>query len=469
MFKLTQSESIIKTISYVFIAISIISYVAYSMVLAIDLPWGDHWRWIRGLLIHYINGRIGFFEYVTGEFYPFQHSHMVTLFVVWINYLLFDLNYSLGFYIGLISHLILMFCLSKVYLKDTREFIDNRYALLILMLIIAIMFNQRNFVLWSLVQFEYFYLLTTFGFLYLFDAYIKQRVSMWLLGTCIPLVFFLGDAMGVAALLAVIGFIIVFEIKHHYKTLLMIIATLAACTWLSHLLIPNMHQHSASMLDAINFFVNNPLVLISFVIKVCAQTLTEPASLKILFDGNWEAAEYIVGIVVSVFILSAVGLFIRFRGRLFQTDMPILLVSLTFMTVLGIMFSRLPVFGDDIAHSNRYIRLFQLGFVGALWINMKVIFYFIKHKPEIKKSLIGVSVGVFSIVLIGFCFHNVHLWKYHGSKIKASQRSVDTLRLYGEDLDYDVGSVVTRCKNDFCRPSVIFLKQNKLSIFRTQE
>ena len=106
---LLKHDRFAKLLAISFIFASVTSYSLYSLSLAMDLPMGDHWRWIRGLLVHFVNGRIGLFEYITGEFYPFSHSHIITLFVVWLNYLFFDLNYKIEFYIGLISHMAMIF------------------------------------------------------------------------------------------------------------------------------------------------------------------------------------------------------------------------------------------------------------------------------------------------------------------------------------------------------------------------
>lgn len=458
-----------KLLAISFIFASVTSYSLYSLSLAMDLPMGDHWRWIRGLLVHFVNGRIGLFEYITGEFYPFSHSHIITLFFVWINYLFFDLNYKIEFYIGLISHMVMIFLLSKYYLKNICNPIEKKYALLILILFFCILLNPRNVVAWSLVQFEYFYLMTAVVFLISFASFLRKRFPVWGVAILVPLFFFIGDAMGISAILAVVTYIILFELTDKYNALLMIVTIIAICYGLAHLIIPDMHPHTQlTKMETLIFLIDNPLIVFNFLLRVCSQTLAEPTAFKILFGKYSDIMLYLSGLLILIFMLMAIGFYSFYRNRIFPTVLPMLFILFAMATTIGIMFSRLPEFGPSIAHANRYTRLFQLGFVGALWINAGVLFHFISELPLYDKFMKNFGIAVATTILIGLLSHSAFLWKDHGSIVEGRQNALQALKQYANDFDFDIGGVERRCSDHFCKPSIIFLRDNKLSFFNEQ-
>ena len=134
--------------------------------------------------------------------------------------------------------------------------------------------------------------------------------------------------------------------------------------------------------------------------------------------------------------------------------------------LLGIMLTRFPVFGVDIAHADRYMRLFQIGFIGALWINVSGLKLVIDQQRSIGK----IGLRIFSLIALfivgGYLLQSEILWRYHQSIINYKQNVVMAIRTYANNPSYDIGKYHDRCKNNFCRPSVDFLKENQLSIFR---
>jgi hypothetical protein len=44
------------------------SYFFLSVVIASDVPQGDHWSWLHELLMPYLKGEISIGEYLTGPF-----------------------------------------------------------------------------------------------------------------------------------------------------------------------------------------------------------------------------------------------------------------------------------------------------------------------------------------------------------------------------------------------------------------
>lgn len=470
IFRSEFSVRALKVLFFLSLAVMIGSYALYSISLAMDLPMGDHWRWIRGLLIPLTDGRISFWEYITGEFYPLSHSHMVTLGFVWLNYNFFGLDYSLEFYIGLVSHVVLMVWMAKVFYNEQGLAIGRLSTCLVIIVFYSILFSPINVVAWSLVQFEYFYLLSAFAFFVLFSSCMDGRLHASIFILILIPYFFLGDAMGVSAMASVMGYILLFELKARWRFLIGMVFVVGVCYLISHLIIPNMHPHTnISKTDSVLYLINHPAESVAFVIKACAQSITSMAALKHVFGQDFgQLIQNVVGVFVLGFVLLATGLYFCFRRVYEISSIPMLMIAFTVATLLGVMMSRLPTFGPDVAQAARYLRLFQFGLVGALWINLVVFVRMFNGSGLAHRAAkVGFSCLV-AVFISSFFVHSVFLWKYQGSIVKNRQNALEALRTYAIDPDFDIGSVEGRCKNDFCKTSVLFLKENDLSIFRKQ-
>lgn len=466
----SKKEFAIKALFICFIATIVLSYVLYSLTLTMDLPLADHWRWLRQLFIPYLHGKKTFAEYLTGEFYPFSHSHIVTLFNVWVNYHLFDLNYKYEFYFGLLNQLILVTWLVRIYYNSTQDVIKPSWALFVSCLLLSIILSPSNVIPWSLVQFEYFYLLFSSALLIAFSKYLKNEFPFAGLAALVFISFFIGDAMGIAAIFSIIGFILVFELKNHYRTLLSIIAVLVLAYFLALLVIPNIENNphsSITKLDVLHYILENPLNVPVFILKACAQSLLKVATIKLLFGSElWQIAQYIIGSFVLGFISCAIIAFFRFRKTIIKSDLPMLLITFFLVSLLGIISGRLLEFGPNIGEAHRYIRIFQIALLGATWINVTVLLHFFETKKTFRKPLITLTSLISILIIMGFLAHSVFAWKYHKTVLKNRKIIVDTLIIYADNKQVDIGKVHPRCSKDYCWPSVKFLQEKNLSIFK---
>jgi len=462
-------SSIIKSLLILFSVTAVVNYVLYSSTLPIDIPRGDHWRWLKSALIPYLHGEKSFFDFITYEFYPLSHSHILTISNVWLNYHLFDLDYRIESYIGLISTLCATYLMCKHFWDTRNKNMPNMAALLTITLIIAIFLNIRNVNPWTLVQFEYLYILLTIVFFLIVDAFLNEKVNRPALISVSIFMFFLGDATGTAALAGTIGFLFLFHFKRHALTAGLLIIVIIGCVGLSHLIMTDMRPHTnVSKLEAILYVFNHPIETIKVILIMSSQAIVEKHAIRHFIPDGWEAYQYIIGGIVFSFILFAVYNFYR-HEKIRTQALPMLLIMLFAVTMLGVILTRFPVGGVEAGHASRYMRLFQLGFIGAIWINASYITYYLTNKSIKGLFKNGLLLSIFIMtffIVIGFYTHATFLWKYKPSVEKYFNNELDHIKTFTKDNSYELGLYIPRCKKEFCNDSIIFLEKNGLSYFR---
>ncbi len=438
------------------------SYTAFSLYITYDLPLGDHWRWIRGLLIPYTEGKISFWKYVTGEFYPLSHSHIITLGLVWANFELFNLRYDLEFYIGIIATLALLFLLLKTFVNQQQHENSKTYLYFSILALTAVFINPTNLVSWSLVQLEYLYLLGAVIFLLTVDKSIRFQKNNIILFIATVVMFFVGDAMGVSAIFTAIAFFLFFSLRTHYRQLALMVIALVVCYWFAQWLIHDMHPHSRySKFEALRFIAANPIDTIQFVLNSYAQCLIDNRFLQKLGEHK-KAVQLSLGALALLFQLSAVFLSVKYH-RESDSWFPLLLIFFCGVSVLGITLSRLPQFGTSHAFGTRYIRLFQFGLLGGLWVYLAML---PRIKGKLSPGILTVILSVAVMVIIYTAASHYHLWKYRHSRLNAIDTIAEAMVTYSLGDQFDLGQYHSRCKNEFCKSSIEFLSKHQLSLFR---
>ncbi len=454
-----------KTLNAIFIGATfffVASYVAFSLYITYDLPLGDHWRWIRGLLIPYVEGKISFWKYVTGEFYPFSHSHIITLGLVLANFEWFNLRYDFEFYIGIIATLALLFLLLKTFVNQ-QQYEDNKpYLYFSILALTSVFINPTNLVSWSLVQLEYLYLLGSVIFLLIVDKSIRFQRNNIILFIATVVMFFVGDAMGVSAIFTAIAFYLLFSTRTHYRQLVLMVIALVVCYWLAQWLIPDMHPHSrSSKFEALRFIAANPLDTMQFVLNSYAQGAIDNRFLQKLGEHK-KSVQLSIGALAFLFQLSAVFLSVRYRCES-NSYFPLLLIIFCGVSVFGITLSRLPQFGPTYAFGTRYIRLFQFGLLGGLWVYLEML---PRIRGKLSPGILTVTLSVTVMVIFYTATSHYYLWKYRHSRLNAIDTIAEAMVTYSLDDQFDLGQYHSRCKNEFCKSSVEFLSKHKLSLFR---
>ena len=457
----------------------IVNYAAYALTIAYDLPEGDHWRWLRGGLIPFLEGDKNFWQFLTLEFLPFSHSHIPTLFEVWLNYHLFGLDYRVESWLGLAGMFAVFYFLCRQYWQNPGNDVPDAAKAAVIISFALVLLNMTNILSWTLVQFENLYLLGTIFYLALADKYFSTGQGKTALLWATLVIFFLGDAMGNAAILSVLGFVVFFSPRREYRLLLQIIVLLVVCTVFSLIFMKGVNP-----LDLLFNRENTPLAstgngsgpgIVSYVLanlfdfcKTILMLLSEatnaPGVFRFYFNA-WALARYMVGLGVAVFMAVAILSYFYYRKRLLNTALPMLMILFTLASMAGIILTRFQAFGLDIASATRYVRLFEIGLVGALWINSALLVKIFREWQLFwLTSLTAFVCG--GILVIGFSMGSYYYWRFPGSVLKNREDIAAAFRQYAEDDSFPVGDFHARCMNHYCRDAIAFLKDNELSLFR---
>ena len=89
-----------KILSFLLLLSIVANYTLFALALSWDFPSMDQWVWLRNVVLPYANNQIGFWGFITYEFVTLSHSHILTLLAIYINYHLFDLNFSINGAVG---------------------------------------------------------------------------------------------------------------------------------------------------------------------------------------------------------------------------------------------------------------------------------------------------------------------------------------------------------------------------------
>jgi hypothetical protein len=438
------------------------SYLSYSFCIAYDLPKIDHWRWIQGLLIPYIEGNISFWEYITREFYAFRHSHIITLGFVWINYKWFNLRYDLDYFLGIISSSIFLFLILKNFLNQKIYKGKKTFQYFSILALTAAFFNTNNVCQESLVQFEYLYLVGAFSFLLIIDKNIRSSKKNIIVFIATIVVFFLGDAMGISAILATIIFYVFFSFKRNFRhQLLVILSALLISFCFAKWLIPKGGSH---LRESLVFIFSNPLKTLYLIINCYAQGIIDIFYIENI--GKYKnIAQFLIGFGALLFQLCAIFLIVK-NNRKNDSWLPLLLILFSASVILGIALTRLPgsgAYGAKVAFASRYIRLHQIGLLGGLWVYLSLL---LRSENKMSKYILCVALVVSVISITHTAANHYRNWKMLPQHLNQEYKIAAAIRKSSSDDQIDLGRYLYRCRNKFCEPSIEFLKENELSVFR---
>ncbi len=445
-----------------------LSYWAHTIIISFDLPWGDHWRWIRFGLLPLQAGEISFFEYLTSEYVAFSHSHIVTLLQLWLNKTFLGLNYRLEMAVGSFALfcLVLAFIFSKKYgvLRGPK---DGPAGLLILLAVTLVVLGLHNVNSWTLVQFESVYILVAYGFFLYADAHYaslhcRAGYFVWIVA-----LFFLGDVPGVMAVLSVLLYMLMFDFRNHRKTLLWSLLCLLVAYLVARYFLPPSLVKGASVSRGLAYLVTHIDEGLVLLLKAGAQSLVDRTSLSVVFGPAWEKAQYAIGMLVWIFIGSAFVIFCR-NSALRAYRLPLLLIILTGLTVAGLLVLRLADYGPGIGQSDRYTKVLQAGIVGS---SLVFILRFCLSRGEQSSTSSLPALGIAALLAALALFNamaQVHHWRYYPAVANIKQQSIQAILLSGQDSAERVVFPDRRCAADFCKPSIAYLKRHRLSVFRNR-
>jgi len=361
------------------VAAQFVNYQVFATALNFDVPWGNHWDWLRFGLIPLENGKLSFFRYVTMEYHPFSHSHIMTLGLLWISRNWAALNYKLEASIGTVSMffsvaLLTWHLASRWRLTTPPSAKQSALRVLALAAVCGwVLLDVRNVNPWSLVQFEHFYLLMLFGYFVLVDWALERGLdrSGWLLaGTAV--IFVLGDAIGVAAIMGTLAYLAISREPGGLRQLGMLLALLALC-YVASLPIVNDARPGApvSPVQTLLYVLEHVSETATLVYRGFAQSAVSWYVLQRYFGDAWDEAQLLLGIGLGGYMLGGLYLGLRLRSAS-ETRVPVLLILATGATIGGLVLGRIVSYGADVAHGDRFTRMFQIGLLGASLVYIRV-------------------------------------------------------------------------------------------------
>ena len=214
--------------AYMFVSIVFLFFVYYAFNANYNVLQGDQWRWVKSVLIPYYEQDKTLIESLLYEYKPLKHSHILTIGTLMLNAHFFDLNLHLDTLIGVISvgGLILLF---STIISNTQSNASTltRSIVLVLSALTLMSFSARAVFGWSLVTFEFLYLFIAVLYGYCFIRFLQGQAGYWVVAFT-AFVYFLGDAMGVAMVLAsvVMSFIYLFIERRSFPRAFCFLSTL---------------------------------------------------------------------------------------------------------------------------------------------------------------------------------------------------------------------------------------------------
>ncbi len=452
----------------IFLAIlPILHYTFASVMFSIDIPRMDQWRWINKLA-DYDNGILEFIDFVRQDFMPLGHSHILTMLTLWANYQLFDLRLDYEVYFGIFFY-ILSGCVLGYYFYKTYD--HNRssllfYCYLLILSLVYFCIHTPAIFGWSILSFEFIYWLMALLLAILFDRYlIKSRYAVGLFSWCL-IVLFLGDAMGITGLLACIAVSLLHvKVLKRAKWFLLVVSIIIVCGLiLQHTLLSPFPENKISKLESLYYCFSNPGLVLEFIINAYSKSVVDLRISRLFSKSTQVILQNSVGICALLF--NFISVVIYFRNKIYlRTTIPLFLIMFSVISVLGILLTRLPNFGPEHAFSHRYIRLFVVGYLGCIWVIADTQFSTLKLKGnDISELYKTIPLLIASLLIFGFS--TILTWRSADSRSLYHQKRAIGIYQSIDNLGHIMEKENMQCKNHYCDRGIMFLKNNKLSLFR---
>ncbi len=348
----TQNSTVIGVMVTVFF---VGTYLYNTVRFDKDTVRGDQWFWVRNVLIPFEDGRLSFFDSITAEYANLSHSHVPTLIVFIANARILDLDLSVDRLVGIVS-LVAVLCIVFRHASVSQPGVDPWVVTAAASSLLFMSSSYGNYV-WSLLQFQMFYVLVAVWYLYRFGKQVESPTAFHAL-VVVPAAIVLGDAIGVAAVLSSLV----------YLTILMVLRWTPVRKGVLHLaafpiqlfvlgaLLTGTRTHGelpwGSFLDLVR---DRPAEVAATVRDAMAAGLVgyrgNPTSgLGIL---SWDLAWYGFAVTLVLALAATLGLV---RNGIEQRDhFPLMLIGATAIWNAGVIRSRFWLFGPNVMRADRYV------------------------------------------------------------------------------------------------------------------
>jgi hypothetical protein len=316
---------------------------------------GDQWYWVRNVLIPFEEGRSSFIDAITTEYATLSHSHVPTLIVFVTNMKMLNLDLTVDRLIGTVS-LLAVLCIVFRHASVSRPGVDPWVVTAAASSLLFMSSSYGNFV-WSLLQFQMFYVLVAVWYLYRFGKQVESPTAFHAL-VAVPAAIVLGDAIGVAAVLSSLVYLTISMVLRRtpVRKGVLHLAALPIQLFVLGALLTGTRTHGelpwGSFLDLVR---DRPAEVAGTVRDAIAAGLVgyrdHPTSgLGIL---SWDLAWY--GFAVTLVLALAATLGLMRSGIERRDHFPLMLIGATAIWSAGVIRSRFWFSGPDAMRADRYV------------------------------------------------------------------------------------------------------------------
>lgn len=432
--------------------------LTHIILVTTGIPLADEWRWMQRLLIPYLNQDIGFWQYLTGEYALFSHTHYLTLLFILGSYWWGDLDYSLMTWFGLVGYYgtwLLLILYVRPMLVNTEKWLQY----VCLLMLTAAYFSPLSDFPWGLVVFEYIFYFMAIGLLCLYDATLYQKVRFRYFIPVLLLVLFAADTPGLMAALAVFSWSLVLTFFRRVSLVhpLSILVTILFFFLLHFMIlgkgIGSGHSLSTSLLS----LTKSPAAFFSSIVLFFTQGLWATYLLKLLFGEEARLIQGIIGSAGVVLFCWSMWVFIKAQGYR-KTQLPFLLTTFSFVAWFTILASRYLDHGIYILDEPRFVRY---GIPFYLAAAVALAFAKFQRDKWIALASTIFILGVFGVAISAENHRRVYVIEFfENAKTELRREIIDPEGLANR---------LPQCINGLCEPSIIFMKERQLSIFSEEK
>lgn len=424
---------------------------------------GDQWVWVKNVLMPYDAGDISFWQAMTYEYQVFGHSHILQLFVFWFNSEFLSQSLRVDSFIGILSVLaIFAVFIRHLYLRQSPLLI----TLFTATVLSTILFSSANSSVfgWSLLQFQYLYLLIAIIYLHQFPSLMNGKLIP-LFSACL-FVFLFGDAIGFAAIAATILYSLVLSFfdKSLWRRCLNYIAFITLTSIVLFFLFKGgrVVPHT-SFLEFAGFSLKNPIDIVDGILKSSAMMFVYlRTSDTISMIGFLKT--YQLGIILSSVWL-IMGAYAVFKIKDKSTiAFPISLTLTGLIFAIGVLKSRIVLFGPETMLTGRYYQFYTL-------VGFGIVLLVAKWASENKSHISSAAAIISGLCIIGINLYESHDFMskmhYHEAYFK---KRVELVYAYGathseEDKAEIMDVIRGSCRLDGCSSQIEYMQRKKINLF----
>ncbi|HXF47470.1 MAG TPA: hypothetical protein VNK91_15275 [Burkholderiaceae bacterium] len=426
---------------------------AYLVRVANNIALADHWTWITGLLIPYVEGRIGLGQYLLGQYTFLAHSHFAALAFLLIAYKYFALNLYLQLVWGVVSYVAGALLIARQFWLYRADGANFNAAVLIGT--IGYFCITSDFP-WFLVVFEYFYFALALILLVAFDRAVQQRISWLAFLVLFVLVLILGDSIGLAASITVLcaAGLLTLSGTLRWQQFVQLLVTISVVLAPMRLVLgPGIPGSETARGAALAALVASPDIIVRAVLSSMSQPLIDNTVLR-YYSAQPHLLRYGVGAAVAFGLCSVLWLYWK-QNAYRRTILPVLFMAFSFLAALAILTSRYFDGGEDVLLAQRFTRLFTLYVVG-----------FALAAALIEGRAAKAITSTFAVIcLAGYVVSASHQWRHIGHVHTYFHRAEQLIRNH-ELGDENLGRHIVHCSRGLCDRAILFMREKRLYLFR---